>query len=65
MTKTLLKKVVAYYLTDDEVNKMNEYRGPIPASRVGVIAIRRLLDDIEKGKVDLLKESGVAVRNDK
>jgi hypothetical protein len=57
MSKTLLKKI-AFYLTDEEVERVNKARGLIPASRVGAIAVRRLLDDLEKGKVNLLAERG-------
>lgn len=66
MSKTLLKKVVVSYLTNDEIKKMDRYRGPISVSRIGAIAIRRLLDDLDKGKVNLLEERGLEVRdNDK
>jgi hypothetical protein len=55
MSKTLLRKFTIY-VTDEEAERVNRARGLIPASRVGVIALRRLMDDLEKGKVDLMEE---------
>jgi hypothetical protein len=55
MSKTLLKKI-AFYVTDEEAERVDKVRGLIPASRVGAIAVRRLLDDVEKGRVNLFEE---------
>ena len=62
MSKTLLKKI-AFYVSDEEEERVNKYRGPITASRMGAIAMRRLLDDLEKGKVNLLEEQPLQWRH--
>ena len=53
-------KTAALYRTNEEIERLDKARGLIPRSRVGVVAIQRLLDDMENGKVDLmsLKASG-------
>jgi hypothetical protein len=55
MSKTLLNQG-AFYLTDEEWNRLDRLRGLIPRSRIGALALQRLLDDVENGRIDLSPE---------
>lgn len=66
MSKTQLR-TACFYLTQEEVKRLDEIRGFIPRSKMGAIAVRRLIEDFENGKLELLptttKASGVAPNN--
>ena len=66
MSKTLMK-TAALYLKKEEIERLDRARGLIPRSRVGAVAIQRLLDDVENGKVDLmsLNAPGAAINEEK
>ena len=53
MSKTLLTKV-HIYAPKEKVNRIDKNRGPITRSKFGLIALDRLMFDIENGKVNLL-----------
>ncbi len=46
-------KTACFYLTDEEIKRLDRLRGMIPRSRMGVLAVQRFLDDIESGRVEL------------
>ena len=54
MSKTFLK-TSNFYLTQDEMDRLDRLRGYVPRSRIGALAVRRFLDDVESGKVELNK----------
>jgi hypothetical protein len=58
MSWTLLRKIT-FYMSDQEMERIDKARGPITASRLGAIAVRRLLDDVDQGRVNLLQEKGL------
>jgi hypothetical protein len=68
VAETILKRA-CFYFTNQEVERLDRVWGMIPRSRLGVLAINRLLDDIESGKLDLLplelNEKETQKRNDK
>lgn len=49
-------RTAVFYLTNEEIERLDEIRGLIPRSRMGAIAIRRLIADIENGRHNLLPE---------
>ena len=53
MPKTLLTRVEGY-IDPDKSRRLKELKGSIPYSRVVALAIHRLIDDIETGKLSLL-----------
>jgi hypothetical protein len=55
MTQMLLTRT-SFYLTKEQVERLDKIRGYIPCSRLGVLAVNRLLDDIETGRVNLMPE---------
>jgi hypothetical protein len=54
-------RTAVFYLTDDEIKRLDELRGLVPRSRMGAITVRRLIADIEGGRVSLLPEMTTAM----
>lgn len=55
MSKTLLK-TSSFYLTEEELKRLDRIRGYLPRSRIGTLALRRFLDDVENGRVELVPQ---------
>jgi hypothetical protein len=54
-------RTAVFYLTDDEIKRLDEIRGLIPRSRMGAIAIRRLIADMEAGRLSLLPDMTTSI----
>jgi hypothetical protein len=59
-----VQKRVTFYFPHEEVRRLDKLRGLIPRTKLGVLALQRLMDDAESGKVDLLK-IGIVVGDQK
>lgn len=55
MSKTI-KRTACFYLPHEDVRRLDEIRGIISRSKIGAIAVRRLIADVETGKMVLPSE---------
>jgi hypothetical protein len=55
MSKTI-QRTACFYLPHEDVRRLDELRGIISRSKMGVIAVKRLIADIETGKLVLPSE---------